>query len=381
MKVAYLTTFDSSDIHAWSGSGSYILRALQDAGLQTQSIGNLKDGRFFSHLSRLKENFYTRMQSKTYLKDREPGMLKYYSTQAKKLLESVDHDIVFSPGTIPIAHLQTDKPIVFWTDATFAGMINFYPEFSNLCSETIRNGNKMEQLALSRCRLAIYSSEWAASSALKNYSVDPAKVKVVPFGANINSCRGLSEIKKIIDNRNSDVCKLLFLGVDWHRKGGDTALAVAELLNKRGLKTELHIAGCNQPERLPRYAKHHGFVSKKNEEGLKYLERLFSESHFLILPSKAECCAVVFAEASSFGLPSLATNVGGIPTAIHNGKNGWLLPLEGTPEQYCEYIQSLMSSKDDYRELALSSYREFSERLNWRTAGMKVRNLLQEIPT
>ena len=113
------------------------------------------------------------------------------------VLTTISSDVVFSPGTIPIAYLRTEKPIVFWKDSTFAGMIDFYSEFSNLCTEIIENKNKMEQLALSKCRLAIYSSKWVASTATQNYDVDPAKVKVVLFGANISCKRNFQDIKQL----------------------------------------------------------------------------------------------------------------------------------------------------------------------------------------
>ncbi|MCY7283918.1 MAG: glycosyltransferase family 4 protein [Cyanobacteria bacterium CAN_BIN43] len=379
MKLAYVTTYDASDVHAWSGSGNYILRALKDVGFETESIGNLRERKIEQWLStRLKKVYYAKLRSKAYLGDREPSRLMDYSSQVNELLASIHYDIVFSPGTIPIAYLQTEKPIVFWTDATFAGMIDFYPEFTNLCAETVKNGNKMEQSALSKCQLAIYSSEWAANTAIQYYDVDPAKVKVVPFGANINCDRNLGEISRIVENKSFDSCKLLFLGVEWHRKGGDQALAVANLLNQRGMKTELHVAGCVPPFSTPSFVKQHGFISKKTEEGVKYLEKLFSESHFLILPSRSECAAVVFAEASSFGLPSLATNVGGISTLVQDGRNGCTFPLDETPEKYCDYVEKFMSSKQEYKELALSSFQEYSERLNWSSAGKRVYDLVKE---
>jgi hypothetical protein len=189
--------------------------------LLTESIGNLRDRRalFF----KIKKALYSKILSRKYLRDREPRVLRDYATQVKRCLASIHYDVVFSPGTIPIAYLQTDKPIVFWTDATFAGMIDFYPEFTNLCAETIRDGNRMEQLGLSKCRLAIYSSEWAANSAIQNYDVDPTKVKVVPFGANVNCNRNLEDINSIVKTKSFDICKLLFVGVDWYRKGGDVA--------------------------------------------------------------------------------------------------------------------------------------------------------------
>lgn len=377
MKIAYVTTYDSSDVNSWSGLGSFILRALQDAGMQTQSIENLRKG-IWAQLSRQKSRYYSILRSRQYLSNREPGLLRHYAAQVKKHIASGHFDVVFSPGSIPIAYLQTEKPIVFWTDATFAGMIDFYPGFTNLCVETIINGHKMEQLALSKCRLAIYASEWAASTAIQNYDVDPEKVKVVPFGANINCDRNSNQIEEIVDKKSFDTCKLLFLGVNWHRKGGDKALTVAELLNERGLQTELHIAGCTPPCYLPPFVKNHGFISKKTEQGRKHLDALFSDVHFLILPSQAECYGVVFAEASSFGLPSLATKVGGIPTAIRDGINGRTFHMNESPERYCEYIEALMASEDDYRILALSCFQEYTERLNWNSASSKVFDLMHE---
>jgi glycosyltransferase involved in cell wall biosynthesis len=312
------------------------------------------------------------------MRDREPKVAKNYATQLEHRLASIHHDIVFSPGTIPIAHLVTKKPIIIWTDATFAGLIEFYPDYSNLCAETIKDGNRMEQLALSKCRLAIYSSEWAATTAINNYDVDPRKVRVVPFGANVNCDRKLEDIELIIKQKKFDTCKLIFVGVDWYRKGGDVALGVAKLLNERGIKTELHIVGCSPAMELPDFVKLHGFISKQTEEGRRAFDKLMTESHFLILPSKAECCAVVFAEASSYGLPSLATNVGGIPTAIRDGKNGHTFPLNISNMEYAECIHRYMSSKPKYDEISLSSFREYTERLNWLSAGQKVYDLMQQ---
>src|SRR3979409_1024116 len=102
-------------------------------------------------------------------------------------------------------------------------MANFYPGgWSNLCSETVRNGNRMEQAALSNARIAIYSSRWAANSATTNSRVDPSKIRVIPFGANIQDEPDLAMIKALARKRSADdTCRLLFVGVDWFRKGGD----------------------------------------------------------------------------------------------------------------------------------------------------------------
>jgi glycosyltransferase involved in cell wall biosynthesis len=349
---------------------------LTDSGFQVIQIGNLRES--YNLVKRAKQILYKKLSSKTYQKVRDPFFLKFYANQVEKRLASINCDVVFSPGTIPIAYLRTEKPIVFWTDATFAGTLDFYPSLFELCSETIRDGNRMEQLALSKCRLAIYASEWAANTAIRNYDVDPAKIKIVPFGANIDCNRDIGQIQRIIFGKTFEICKLLFIGVDWFRKGGDISIKVAELLNKRGIETELHIVGCTPPRDVPSFVKLYGFISKRTEEGQDLLDKLFKESHFLILPSRAECYGLVFAEASSFGLPSLATDVGGIPTAIQNGKNGQLFSLDDGPDKYCEYIYNSISSREEYEQLALSSFEEYTQRLNWTSAGKKVNDLIQD---
>lgn len=374
MKLAYVTTYESSDKDAWSGSVRYIYRSLEHSGFGMEGIGGFRVTRPWRSIANLKRKYYSSLRSRGYRSDREPGILKGYARQVRAALRNTDVDCVFSPGTIPIAYLRTEKPIVFWTDATFAGMVDFYPNFTNLCAKTIKDGNRMEQAALSKCHLAVYASEWAARTAVENYDVDPSKVKVVPFGANLDCNRSKKDIEDFVSQKEAAVCKLLFVGVDWSRKGGDTALSVAVELNKRGLRTELHVVGCEPPgNRLPDFVFRHGFLSKRTQAERKRLEMLFSEAHFFLMPAKSECYGVVFAEASSFGVPSLATNVGGIPSVIRDQRNGRTFGLSDGPEAYCVYIERLLSSRADYRRMALSSFDEYEHRLNWEAAGRQVR--------
>ncbi|HEY9727801.1 MAG TPA: glycosyltransferase [Chroococcales cyanobacterium] len=328
-----------------------------------------------------KQFFYQYLIGKRYWRDREPLILKHYAQQVASKLSTLNPDLILSPGTVPIAHLECEQPVVFWTDATFAGLIDFYSKYSNLCQETIENGNKMEKLALDKCKLAIYASDWAAQTAIENYQVDPSKVKVVPFGANIECARVFDDIKTIVDSRPSNQCNLLFIGVEWYRKGGDIALKVAEELNKQGLPTKLTIVGCNPITELPLpdFVTSLGFVSKTTEDGLRTIQKLLTEAHFLILPSRAECYGIVLCEANSFGVPCLATNVGGIPTIIKDDVNGKIFAKEAEIADYCTYIASLFSNYSLYKRLALSSFNEYQCRLNWSVAGQTVEKLLKEL--
>ena len=379
MKVAYVSDYDASDIRQWSGTGYYMARSLEQQAIAIEFIGPLESKiRFRAKLKKLSNRIFIRRR---YLPERSPVVLQYYAEQAEAKLRNANVDVVFSPGTFGISYLRAKQPIAFWTDATFGAMIDFYPSFSNLAPESIRDGNIAEQDALDRCRLAIYSSEWAANSAINLYGADPRKVKVVCFGANLKSHRTFEDIKTLAAAKSKNCCRLLFLGVEWFRKGGPMALQVASTLNQMGLPTELQIVGCTPPNtaKLPSFVKVLGFLSKKTAEGRNTLNRLFEQAHFLIVPSLAECTPIVFCEAASFGVPCLSTTVGGIPTIILNDINGKIFPKSDPANKYAEYIIAVMSNPRRYQDLALSSFGEYETRLNWNSAGKKVKQLLSEL--
>lgn len=384
MKIAYATVYDARSLkgsNEWSGLGYYISKSLKSQGLHLDYLGPLKEKAVFRMAQKLKRRYYKIFQSCHYEKDSDLLVLKDYAHQISKKLAATNADVVFSATLRPIVYLDCNQPIVFWADATCAGLLDFYPQYDNLCQESFESWHTMERLALEKCELAIYASDWAAKTAIDYYGADPAKVKVVPFGANIDSFRTLDEVKNLIEGRSSNRCKLLFLGVDWYRKGGDIALKVAEKLNNLGLDTELTVVGCKPVVEgtLPSFVKPLGFISKSTIAGKEKIEQLIAESHFLILPSRAECYGVVFCEANSFGVPCISREVGGIPTIIKPNVNGNLFDLNASVSEYCDYIYGLFSNYNDYKKLALSTFNEYESRLNWTVSGKKVKELLNKI--
>lgn len=373
MKVAYTTQFSADNIHSWSGLVYHIREALKDGGCEITTLDSLREEGKIP--GKLQELAYKHLTGKTFLRARRRSTLDSYARQVEAGLVGTHADLVFSPSSFPIARMKPGLPVVFWTDACFAGMVDFYPFMTNLCKRTLRDGQQSEQDALDRCSLAIYSSEWAARTARENYQVDPAKVKVVPYGANLDSNRPPPDLGL----RAEDRCELLFMGVEWERKGGDIALETAIELNRRGLPTTLHLVGSEPPGATPDFVVRHGFISKSTPEGRAKLDRLLSNSHFLIVPSRAECYGLVFAEASAYGLPSLAAETGGIPSVVSHGRNGLLFPLAARGEVYAAEVMKLMENPANYRELALGSFSEYQTRLNWRVAGGTVVDLLKQL--
>jgi glycosyltransferase involved in cell wall biosynthesis len=383
MRIDYVTNFDARTLgiqNNWSGTGYYIAQALKHPSISLDYLGPLKDTLYLQLVGKLKSRYH-KYSGENYIKYIEPLILRDYARQISKKLSASKTDVIFSASSDSIAYLECDLPIVFWADATFANLIDFYPAYSNLCQESLQNAHSIQRVSLEKSRLAIYSSEWAAQTAIDYYHADPKKVKVVPFGANVESDKSIEDIKDSIASRPIDKCKLLFLGVDWFRKGGDVALEVAKGLNDLGLNTELIVVGCQPVDQksIPSFVEFLGFINKSSSEGKAKIDKLIADSHFLILPSVADCTPIVFCEANSLGVPCISRRVGGIPTIIKDNVNGKLFDLDSAINEYCEYIFNIFMNYTQYKELALSAFNEYQTRLNWQVAGQKVRDLLMEI--
>jgi glycosyltransferase involved in cell wall biosynthesis len=378
IKISYISISDALDIHSWSGTDYSMAKMFVNQNIDVDYIGNLHIP--LKIIFKLKQKVYEKLIGKRYDINREPFIVRGFSKEIISKLNP-NSNIVFAPSSTPIALLETRRPKVFYTDATFAAMLGFYDDYSNFCAETIKHGNYLEQKALDSSNLAIYSSDWAAKTAIDNYNVDPNKIKVVPFGANIDCNRDLDEIKKIVGQRSTKTLKLLFIGVDWIRKGGDLVVRITKELNDLGLKTELNIAGIrNLPiDNLPDYIINHGYISKRTQEGIDKIGQLFINSHFLVLPSVADCTPIVYSEANSYGVPCITTNVGGIPTIIKDDINGKTFGLNAEVAVWRDYILNSFSDNAKYNALCMSSFGEYQNRLNWNVAGKTILNYLKEL--
>lgn len=374
--TAYVTVGDARDVRTWSGTFFYAARALAEQGFAVDPIGPLHTR--YEHLAKAKEASVRLAMRRRHPRDRDPGVARRYARQVESRLRA-DHELVFAVGTLALPFLECPQPIVVWSDATFAGLLDFYPMYSNLSARAKRNGHALERAALERSVLAIYSSDWAAESAVRDYGIDPARVAVVPYGANLDTELSRDEAMAAIDARGSAVCRLLFIGAEWERKGGPLTLEIVRRLRQAGIRTELALVGSRPSAgELPESVTALGFIDKATADGRKRMQELLLETHFLVLPARADCTPIVLCEAAAHAVPVVAADVGGIPSLVREGANGYLIQREAASDAYAETIVAAFADCEGYRTLALSSLDEYRERLNWRVAGKAVRALVEE---
>ncbi len=377
MRVAFLANhfLDPANPRSWSGLPFFMKRSLEEAGVETFVISP-RDTHRAGSWARF---FYWRiLRRKRYLRNCCPPLLKSYAEQIQQQFARIEVDAVFSSSTWLTAYLQTKLPVVVWTDACFAGVVNYYPSFTNLAPVSLRDGNAAEQQALDGCTQIIYSVQWAIDSALKNYRVPASKVSLVPFGANLVEPPSFEDVLAKINVRDRSRCELLFVGVDWKRKGADIAVKAADILVKSGVRTRLTIVGCQPPNgfSLPPYVEIIPFISKQTPEGRAKLNNLYARSHFFVFPTRAEAFGIVLAEASTFGVPCLTTATGGLSSVVANGINGKLFHPSANGSEYAAFILGSWNHPNRYRRLAERTAEEGATRFSWKTCGRQVADIL-----
>lgn len=287
-------------------------------------------------------------------------------------------DFIFAPvAATEVAYLDCGIPIVYSSDATLETVLDYYPNYSHLFGFSIREAHSIEKLAIRKASLLLFPSQFAAESAVRDCQADESKVHVIPFGANLEE---VPSPQDAIRDRRSSKCRLLFVGVDWTRKGGDIALEALACLRAMGVAAELTICGCSPPTEV-----HAGgvqvipFLDKKDPAQRRKLADLYLTSDIFFLPTRAELYGIVFCEANAFGLPVITTDTGGVGGAVVNGQNGFMLPISARGPEYANLICEVWLDAKRYSELARSSRKAFDDRLNWDSWAVAVRKLLPQI--
>jgi glycosyltransferase involved in cell wall biosynthesis len=155
-------------------------------------------------------------------------------------------------------------------------------------------------------------SEHVRDVITSTYAVSPRRVRNVGVGPNVS--------REYFDaDRPWHGGRILFVGVDWERKGGSTLLSAFRGLHAQRPSTRLEIVGCE-----PRIGDVPG-VTVHGRVSTDEVGRLMGESDIFCMPTRAEPFGVAFIEAMHAGLPTVGTNIGAIPDFVKRGVTGRLV--------------------------------------------------------
>jgi glycosyltransferase involved in cell wall biosynthesis len=148
----------------------------------------------------------------------------------------------------------------------------------------------------------------------------------------------------------------LFMGRLGKRKGVYDIVQSARQL--RSPNVRIHLYGDGEVEELRELVKTSGLEDRVAVRGWIDGGRkaeTFQEANVLLLPSYNEGLPVSVLEAMAYGMPVVASAVGGIPEAVEDQVSGYLVE-PGRPEQLAGRIDELAASPELRRRMGQSGY-------------------------
>lgn len=376
MVVGYICESDPFvDRNLWSGTIFKIREAIENAGFEVIWIPFDNMSKKVLLWERIRWKLYDLLGKKQIL----GGVhflpeLYLYAKSVKKDETFNKCDVLFFPRAGQIGlFLNTDKPIIYYSDATAHVMVDYY--WKNCHPLSVKMACYLDKKASQKAALNMRSSKWAADSVVNDCKCDTSKSVVLEFGANVDDDDFIP-----IQPYHEGPLHILFSGVEWERKGGDIAVETVRSLRRRGLDAILHIVGIKDlPESCKGfdYIISHGFYNKRDlSEYKKYIE-VFRGCHIMLLPTQAECSAIVYCEAAGFGLPTYTYATGGTTNYVVNGINGCTLPPKSSADEFADVIMNDIKGNrmDRLHEGALNLYRD---KLSWGAWSKRFKDIMRE---
>ena len=280
---------------------------------------------------------------------------------------------------LPVFSWPEAWQVSFYLDATTRQVFNQYGSGVRIAPCFQQQILAREQLAFERAQSIICRSHWAADSVITDYGIDPAKVHVVPGGANLDETQLalLPMAEPPPPPSASQPLRLGFVGKEWQRKGGPFLLQLADVLSARGIPTEIRAFGPD-PGRLPAHPALQplGFLNKQTETA-RYVSELRSW-HFGTLFSNAEAFGISNRECLRLGVPVLAHAVGGIASTLPDGGCGQLFAAHPSAAAVADWIVDRLSPYGSYlawRADLAPRWREFT----WDAAVEQLATILEPV--
>lgn len=280
----------------------------------------------------------------------------------------VTADINFFFGATPWIHFRSSTPYAVYLDASFQTYLSIYSKPDDFVKSDIERICNEEAAWLRNATWIFWGSRWALNEAASQYKIDITERRhfVINTGGNIPIPNHI---------RPSDFTKLslLFISLNFEKKGGFICYRAFEILRREFPMTTLTIIGEKPPDLVMKtqnvvYA---GLLDKNKPDQLALLVEHLNTGSFLVHPTKMDTMGAVIVEAGYYGCPAIAPNQFGIPDLIKDGKTGFLIEQIDS-KIIVDIITKVFQNKEYYNKLRNDCYEFYSTSLSWESIGQKI---------
>ncbi|MDQ3703438.1 MAG: glycosyltransferase family 4 protein [Chloroflexota bacterium] len=207
-------------------------------------------------------------------------------------------------------------------------------------------------------------SHWTADS-LRRQGIPDDRIAVLPPGVDLERWQPRPELRPSDDGP----LRLLFVGGDFERKGGDMLLEVFQ--QRFSGRCELDVVTRDAVAPLP------GVRVHRAEPNSALLRELYARADLFVLPTRAECFGIATLEAMACGLPVIVGDVGGVRDIVDPEETGWL--IEPTGDALTRAIEQALADRMKLRGMGHAARRVVEERFDGRrNDGLLVEILVEQ---
>ncbi|MBO9200853.1 MULTISPECIES: glycosyltransferase family 4 protein [Niastella] len=178
---------------------------------------------------------------------------------------------------------------------------------------------------------------------------------------------GIEVVNKQIVERDPAAPRILYLSNLVINKGIEVFLQSLTELHKQGCRFTASVVGGPVDytiDEAKAYCARSGIGHLVDITGPRFGPDKFAElakADIFVLPSFSECVPLTILEAMQFGLPVVATSVGGIPDILQDGVNGLLVQPGSVPELTAR-LQQLLVNKKERIQMGYSARERFIQK-------------------
>lgn len=276
-------------------------------------------------------------------------------------------------AVIEIADLVVPTCAPTWTyqDTNFAVALDLYDTLGRDQVSTIPAPRAIlqrladaESHALQKLDGVLAMGQWFGAYLVRAGLVPAHRVHAVGAGIRPEYCNRAQRVVRPRAERK----RILFIGGDFYRKGGDALLAAVDRLHRQGSRPlRLTIAG---PAVWPLDTPPPPWVDFRGTVSRAQVSALFDEHDLFAMPSRFEAYGIVFLEARAAGLPCVGRDAYAMPALIEPGIGGALWNSEDI-DDLAQTIQTVLDD-DALHERCARDAQAFAERNSWARVAERI---------
>ena len=284
-----------------------------------------------------------------------------------------DARLDFFHGFTPWIATCPERPYIAWSDCTFRDYIDIFHRRELFQPEDLQRIQEAEAAWLRKASRVLFTSEWAARRAVRDYSLNTNLVRVVGI---------FGELEMPSCDAYSGANNFVFVSTNFEAKGGRIVLEAFREVKRRHPDALLTIVG-DRPSHGFREAgvTFTGFLHKEIPGEYQRFQQILSRSRALVNASRSDVCPVLLVEAGYVGCPVISTRRFAIPEIIDDGRTGWLLD-DPSPSAMARAMNWMLEHTNEYHQMRQAAWikartqyskKQFEERLR-----SQLRNVVSE---